>query len=207
MADKRTAGPGADTPSVLSIRSLQKSFGSLRVLEDISLSVERGSVVSIIGPSGSGKSTLLRCASFLEHAEGGDILYDGQYALKDGVYAHKSELNRFRTRFGLVFQNFQLFPHYSVMKNIWRPEILYFDEPTSALDPELTGEVLKVIRQLAEEKMTMVVVTHEMPFAKAVSNRVIFMADGVIVEQGDPIEVFENPREERTRQFLRVFER
>ena len=260
MADKRTAGPGADTPCVLSIRSLQKSFGSLRVLEDISLSVERGSVVSIIGPSGSGKSTLLRCASFLEHAEGGDILYDGQYALKDGVYAHKSELNRFRTRFGLVFQNFQLFPHYSVLRNIseapilhgenreevreraygllkkmglegketaypyqlsggqqqrvaiaralcMRPEILYFDEPTSALDPELTGEVLKVIRQLAEEKMTMVVVTHEMPFAKAVSNRVIFMADGVIVEQGDPIEVFENPREERTRQFLRVFER
>ena len=260
MADKRTAGPGADPPRVLSIRSLQKSFGPLRVLEDISLSVERGSVVSIIGPSGSGKSTLLRCASFLEHAEGGDILYDGQYALKDGVYAHKSELNRFRTRFGLVFQNFQLFPHYSVLRNIseapilhgenkeevreraygllkkmglegketaypyqlsggqqqrvaiaralcMRPEILYFDEPTSALDPELTGEVLKVIRQLAEEKMTMVVVTHEMPFAKAVSNRVIFMADGVIVEQGDPIEVFENPREERTRQFLRVFER
>ena len=260
MAEKRTAGPSTDTPSVLSIRSLQKSFGSLHVLEDISLSVERGSVVSIIGPSGSGKSTLLRCASFLEHAEGGDILYDGQYALKDGVYAHKSELNRFRTRFGLVFQNFQLFPHYSVLRNIseapilhgenkeevreraygllkkmglegketaypyqlsggqqqrvaiaralcMRPEILYFDEPTSALDPELTGEVLKVIRQLAEEKMTMVVVTHEMPFAKAVSNRVIFMADGVIVEQGDPIEVFENPREERTRQFLRVFER
>ncbi|MCR5844735.1 MAG: amino acid ABC transporter ATP-binding protein [Oscillospiraceae bacterium] len=245
---------------MLCIRSLQKSFGSLRVLEDISLSVERGNVVSIIGPSGSGKSTLLRCAAFLERADGGDILYDGQYALQNGVYAGRSELNRFRTRFGLVFQNFQLFPHYSVLRNIseapilhgedrdevqeramellkkmglegketaypyqlsggqqqrvaiaralcMRPEILYFDEPTSALDPELTGEVLKVIRQLAEEKMTMVVVTHEMPFAKAVSNRVIFMADGVIVEQGDPIEVFENPREERTRQFLRVFER
>ena len=259
MADTIKTAENA-VPSILDIRGLQKSFGSLRVLEDISLSVERGSVVSIIGPSGSGKSTLLRCASFLEHAEGGDILYDGQYALKDGVYAHKSELNRFRTRFGLVFQNFQLFPHYSVLRNIseapilhgenkeevreraygllkkmglegketaypyqlsggqqqrvaiaralcMRPEILYFDEPTSALDPELTGEVLKVIRQLAEEKMTMVVVTHEMPFAKAVSNRVIFMADGVIVEQGDPIEVFENPREERTRQFLRVFER
>ncbi len=250
---------GGDAP-ILCIRSLQKSFGSLRVLEDISLSVERGNVVSIIGPSGSGKSTLLRCAAFLERADGGDILYDGQYALQNGVYAGRSELNRFRTRFGLVFQNFQLFPHYSVLRNIseapilhgedrdevqeramellkkmglegketaypyqlsggqqqrvaiaralcMRPEILYFDEPTSALDPELTGEVLKVIRQLAEEKMTMVVVTHEMPFAKAVSNRVIFMADGVIVEQGDPIEVFENPREERTRQFLRVFER
>ena len=249
-----------NTPSILSIRSLEKSFGSLNVLKDISLSVERGNVVSIIGPSGSGKSTLLRCASFLEHADGGDILYDGQYALKNGVYASKAELNRFRTRFGLVFQNFQLFPHYSVLRNIseapilhgenktevhdramellkkmglegkekaypyqlsggqqqrvaiaralcMRPEILFFDEPTSALDPELTGEVLKVIRQLAEEKMTMVVVTHEMPFAKAVSNRVIFMADGVIVEQGDPREVFDNPKEERTRQFLRVFER
>ena len=249
-----------NTPSILSIRSLEKSFGSLNVLKDISLSVERGNVVSIIGPSGSGKSTLLRCASFLEHADGGDILYDGQYALKNGVYASKAELNRFRTRFGLVFQNFQLFPHYSVLRNVseapilhgenktevhdramellkkmgldgkenaypyqlsggqqqrvaiaralcMRPEILFFDEPTSALDPELTGEVLKVIRQLAEEKMTMVVVTHEMPFAKAVSNRVIFMADGVIVEQGDPCEVFDNPKEERTRQFLRVFER
>ena len=248
-----------DAP-ILCIRNLQKSFDSLNVLKDISLSVERGNVVSIIGPSGSGKSTLLRCASFLEHADGGDILYDGQYALKDGAYASKAELNRFRTRFGLVFQNFQLFPHYSVLRNVseapilhgenrdevyaramelirkmglegkekaypyqlsggqqqrvaiaralcMRPEILYFDEPTSALDPELTGEVLKVIRQLAEEKMTMVVVTHEMPFAKAVSNRVIFMADGVIVEQGDPREVFDNPREERTRQFLRVFER
>ena len=249
-----------NTPSILSIRSLEKSFGSLNVLKDISLSVERGNVVSIIGPSGSGKSTLLRCASFLEHADGGDILYDGQYALKNGVYASKAELNRFRTRFGLVFQNFQLFPHYSVLRNVseapilhgenktevhdramellkkmgldgkenaypyqlsggqqqrvaiaralcMRPEILFFDEPTSALDPELTGEVLKVIRQLAEEKMTMVVVTHEMPFAKAVSNRVLFMDGGVIVEQGDPIEVFEHPREERTKQFLRVFER
>ena len=256
MADKMNE----TAPSILSIRSLQKSFGALSVLKDISLSVERGNVVSIIGPSGSGKSTLLRCASFLEHADDGDILYDGQYALRGGVYASRAELNRFRTRFGLVFQNFQLFPHYSVLRNVseapilhgedkeevreravsllrkmglegketaypyqlsggqqqrvaiaralcMRPEILFFDEPTSALDPELTGEVLKVIRQLAEEKMTMVVVTHEMPFAKAVSNRVIFMADGVIVEQGDPIEVFENPREERTRQFLRVFER
>ncbi|MBR0040748.1 MAG: amino acid ABC transporter ATP-binding protein [Oscillospiraceae bacterium] len=246
--------------SILSIRSLQKSFDSLTVLQDISLSVERGNVISVIGPSGSGKSTLLRCATFLETADGGDILYDGQYALRDGVYAPKAELSRFRTRFGLVFQNFQLFPHYSVMKNVteapvlhgedreevrerglellkkmglegkenaypyqlsggqqqrvaiaralaMRPEILFFDEPTSALDPELTGEVLKVIRQLAEEKMTMVVVTHEMPFARAVSNRVIFMAGGVIVEQGDPLQVFDDPQEERTRQFLRVFER
>ena len=255
------AGESNNTvPSILSIRKLEKSFGSLSVLKDISLSVDRGNVISIIGPSGSGKSTLLRCASFLETADGGDILYDGQYAMREGVYASKAELNRFRTRFGLAFQNFQLFPHYSVLKNITeapilhgedreevleralsliqkmglvgkekaypyqlsggqqqrvaiaralalRPEVLYFDEPTSALDPELTGEVLKVIRQLAEEKMTMVVVTHEMPFAKAVSNRVIFMADGVIVEQGEPREVFDDPKEERTKQFLRVFER
>ena len=251
---------GEETASILSIRSLQKSFGTLSVLKDISLSVDRGNVISIIGPSGSGKSTLLRCASFLETADGGDILYDGQYAMRDGIYAGKGELNRFRTLFGLVFQNFNLFPHYSVLKNVseapilhgedreevrerslkllkkmglegkenaypyqlsggqqqrvaiaralaMNPEVLYFDEPTSALDPELTGEVLKVIRQLADEKMTMVVVTHEMPFAKAVSNRVIFMDGGVIVEQGDPIEVFENPKEERTKQFLRVFER
>ena len=260
MADEKIISAEGGAPSILSIRGLQKSFGELSVLKDISLSVDRGNVISIIGPSGSGKSTLLRCASFLEHADGGDILYDGQYAVRGGVYASKAELNRFRTRFGLVFQNFQLFPHYSVLRNIseapilhgekkdevheramslirkmglegkenaypyqlsggqqqrvaiaralcMRPEVLYFDEPTSALDPELTGEVLKVIRQLADEKMTMVVVTHEMPFAKAVSNHVIFMAGGVIVEQGDPREVFENPKEERTKQFLRVFER
>ena len=249
----------ASFPSILEIRHLEKSFGSLSVLKDISLSVERGNVVSIIGPSGSGKSTLLRCASFLETADGGDILYDGQYAVKGGVYASKAELNGFRTRFGMVFQNFNLFPHYSVMRNIseapilhgeekeavleraaqllkkmglegkenaypcqlsggqqqrvaiaralaTNPEILFFDEPTSALDPELTGEVLKVIRQLAEDKMTMVVVTHEMPFARAVSNRVIFMDKGVIVEQGEPEAVFGAPTQERTKQFLRNYQ-
>ncbi len=259
MDDKAKITTGGN-PSILEIRALQKSFGPLSVLKDISLSVDRGNVISIIGPSGSGKSTLLRCASFLETADGGDILFDGQYAMHDGVYASKAELKRFKTLFGLVFQNFNLFPHYSVLRNVteapilhgedkaevqeralgilkkmglegkekaypfqlsggqqqrvaiaralaMRPEVLYFDEPTSALDPELTGEVLKVIRQLAEEKMTMVVVTHEMPFAKAVSNRVIFMDGGVIVEQGDPREVFDNPKEERTKQFLRVFER
>ena len=245
--------------SILEVRGVRKSFGSLSVLKDISLSVDRGNVVSIIGPSGSGKSTLLRCISFLETADGGDILYDGQYAVKDGVYASKAELSGFRTRFGLVFQNFNLFPHYSVMKNITEapilhgedkqtvreraltllkkmglegkenaypcqlsggqqqrvaiaralalePEILFFDEPTSALDPELTGEVLKVIRQLADDKMTMVVVTHEMPFARAVSNRVIFMDRGVIVEQGEPEQVFGDPRQDRTRQFLRNYQ-
>ncbi len=254
-----TANDMSFSSNILEIRGLQKSFGALRVLEDISLSVEPGNVVSIIGPSGSGKSTLLRCASFLETADGGDILYDGQYAMHDGVYASKADLNRFRTLFGMVFQNFNLFPHYSVMKNIseppilhgddkeevrercmmllkkmglegkenaypcqlsggqqqrvaiaralaLNPEILYFDEPTSALDPELTGEVLKVIRQLADDHMTMVVVTHEMPFARAVSNRVIFMDRGFIVEQGDPEQVFGDPQQERTKQFLRNYQ-
>ena len=249
----------ANSSPILEIRGLQKSFGTNSVLKDISLSVEPGNVVSIIGPSGSGKSTLLRCASFLETADGGDILYDGQYAMRQGVYASKTELSGFRTRFGMVFQNFNLFPHYSVMKNIseapilhgddkgeviercmqllrkmglegkeaaypyqlsggqqqrvaiaralaLRPEILFFDEPTSALDPELTGEVLKVIRQLADESMTMVVVTHEMPFARAVSNRVIFMDKGVIVEQGHPEAVFGAPTQERTKQFLRNYQ-
>ena len=254
-----TTNDASFSSDILEIRGLQKSFGSLSVLKDISLSVQPGNVVSIIGPSGSGKSTLLRCASFLETADGGDILYDGQYAMRGGVYASKAELARCRTRFGMVFQNFNLFPHYSVMKNIseapilhgddkeavrercvtllkkmglegkenaypcqlsggqqqrvaiaralaLKPEILFFDEPTSALDPELTGEVLKVIRQLAEEKMTMVVVTHEMPFARAVSNRVIFMDKGVIVEQGDPELVFGAPTQERTKQFLRNYQ-
>ena len=247
------------SPSILEIRGLQKSFSELSVLKDISLSVDRGNVMSIIGPSGSGKSTLLRCASFLEKADGGDILYDGQYAVNNGAYASKAALNRFRTKFGLVFQNFNLFPHYSVMRNIaeapilhgqdreavheravqllkkmglegkenaypcqlsggqqqrvaiaralaMQPEILYFDEPTSALDPELTGEVLKVIRQLADENMTMVIVTHEMAFARAVSEWVIFMDGGVIVEEGEPEQLFGDPSQERTRQFLRNYQ-
>ena len=240
---------------VLEIRGLQKAFGDTPVLRDISFSVNAGNVVSIIGPSGSGKSTLLRCASFLETVDDGDILYDGQYAVQGGVPAPKKEMNRFRTLFGMVFQNFNLFPHYSVMKNICEPltlrgidkeqareralellkkmglegrenaypcqlsggqqqrvaiaralapnpEILYFDEPTSALDPELTGEVLKVIRQLAEDHMTMVVVTHEMAFAHAVSHRVVFMDGGYIVEEGDPDQVFVHPQQERTMRFL-----
>ncbi len=245
---------------VLELRNIEKSFSGSTVLRDISVTVNRGNVVSIIGPSGSGKSTLLRCASFLETADGGDILYDGEYAMQGGRYADKDMLWNFRSRFGLVFQNFNLFPHYSVLKNIsepptlrgvskaeaeekarlllgkmglsgrenaypyqlsggqqqrvaiaralaLEPEILYFDEPTSALDPELTGEVLKVIRQLADEKMTMVIVTHEMAFARAVSEWVVFMDGGVIVEEGPPDLVLQNPEMERTRQFLTNYEK
>ncbi len=251
---------------ILEMKNIRKHFGTNEVLKDISFGVDSGEVVSIIGPSGSGKSTLLRCATFLETISGGEILYMGERAAHtaengEAVYVPHHELQKFRSYCGLVFQQFNLFPHYSILKNLtdapihvqkksreeaeatamellgkmgiadkadsypfqlsggqqqrvaiaralaMKPEILFFDEPTSALDPELTGEVLKVIRQLAEEKMTMVVVTHEMPFAKAVSNRVIFMDKGVIVEQGDPLDVFDNPKEERTKQFLRVFER
>ena len=251
---------------ILEMSGIQKSFGGLEVLKDITLHVDSGEVVSVIGPSGSGKSTLLRCATFLETIDAGEIRYMGQTAATTGdqgkaVYLNHSELNKVKRYFGLVFQQFNLFPHYSVLKNIMdapvsvqkrpkeevlkeamellrkmnlenradaypcqlsggqqqrvaiaralalKPSILFFDEPTSALDPELTGEVLKVIRQLADEKMTMVVVTHEMPFARAVSNRVIFMDKGVIVEQGHPEEVFGNPREERTVQFLRNYQR
>lgn len=224
---------------LLEIENLKKSFEDLDVLHDISLGVEEGEVVAIIGPSGSGKSTLLRCCTGLEQADSGTIHYEGSY--------------------GLVFQNFNLFPHYSVLKNIMdapisvqkqskkeaekearrllekmglgdkadaypcqlsggqqqrvaiaralalKPSILFFDEPTSALDPELTEEILKVIRELAEEKMTMVIVTHEMSFARDVADRVIFMDGGYIIEQGDPKEVIEHPKEERTRQFLARF--
>ena len=247
---------------ILEMNHIQKSFGELEVLKDISFGVDKGEVVSIIGPSGSGKSTLLRCAAFLETINKGEIIYEGKKAAftpegaAAAIYANKNEIRAMKSIFGLVFQQFNLFPHFSVMKNIMdapvtvqkrdreevkrealaliskmglegkedyypyqlsggqqqrvaiaralagRPDILFFDEPTSALDPELTLEVLKVIKSLAEEKMTMVIVTHEMSFARAVSDRVIFMDGGVIVEQGDPEEVFGNPSQERTRQFL-----
>ena len=247
--------------SILELRHIRKSFDGQGVLEDISLSVTAGGVTAIIGPSGSGKSTLLRCATLLETAVGGDIVSEGKFAAKDGVYAPKSELHAIRRYFGLVFQSYNLFPHFTLLKNVMdapvqvqkrpadevreeamallekmgladragaypcqlsggqqqraaiaralcmKPELLFFDEPTSALDPELTGEVLRVIRSLAEEKMTMVIVTHEMQFARMVADRVVFMDGGCIVEEGTPEQVIDAPQQERTRAFLRRLER
>ena len=246
---------------LLEINHLKKYFGELEVLKDISMSVEEGEVVSIIGPSGSGKSTLLRCATMLETMNGGDLLYGGTAAVKDGTYAGKEQLAKIKEFYGLVFQNFNLFPHYSVMKNLidapvhvqkrnkdevieeakklledvgladkadtypcklsggqqqrvaiaralaMHPQMLFFDEPTSALDPELRTEVLMILRQLAEKKMTIVIVTHEIDFARAVSDRVIFMADGYIVEEGAPADVIDNPQNPRTQAFLRKVQR
>lgn len=244
---------------LLEMNHVQKTFDDLEVIKDISLSVEKGEVVSVIGPSGSGKSTLLRCAVMLEKMESGDLIYEGRYAAHDvngkSVYADKNELKEIREIFGLVFQNFNLFPHYSVLKNITdslvkvdklskkeaneramellkqlgledkadaypyqlsggqqqrvsiaralakNPDILFFDEPTSALDPELTVEVLKVIKELAAKHMTMIIVTHEMQFAREVSDRIIFMEDGVIKGQGTPEEMF-NSEDSRIREFI-----
>lgn len=252
-----------DKKILLEINHMRKGFDGLDVLKDISLSVHEGEVVSIIGPSGSGKSTLLRCATLLEKMEGGELIYLGEKAAweENGkcIYAGKSELKEIRKNFGLVFQNFNLFPHYSVMKNITdapvsvdgvpkheakeraekllcqlglsdkadaypyqlsggqqqrvsiaralalQPKILFFDEPTSALDPELTGEVLKVIRELAKEHMTMIIVTHEMQFARELSDRIIFMDQGVIKAQGTPEEVFSSGNE-RVRDFIGKFQ-
>ena len=248
---------------ILEIEHCRKSFDGLEVLHDISLTVSEGQVVSIIGPSGSGKSTLLRCATLLETMDGGSLKYLGKSAVRDeggkAVYASHAELREVRSCFGLLFQNFNLFPHYTVLKNIteapmliqkrdkkevyetardllskmglsdredaypfqlsggqqqrvsiaralaMKPKMLFFDEPTSALDPELTGEILKVIRALAAEHMTMVIVTHEMAFARDVSDHVIFMDGGVIVEQGNPVDIINNPTQERTIQFLARF--
>ena len=250
--------------AVFEMRNARKAFGALEVLKGVSLKVEKGEVVSIIGPSGGGKSTMLRCATLLETMDGGSLAYGNDFAATmdaegKSVYADKAALRRIKSRFGLVFQQFDLFPHYTVLKNVcdapisvqkrdraeveaeamalldkmglkgkenaypyqlsggqqqrvaiaralaMKPEILFFDEPTSALDPLLTGEVLRVIRSLADEHMTMVIVTHEMPFARAVSDRVVFLDGGVIVEQGSPEQVFENPQQERTREFLKSY--
>ena len=246
---------------LLEMNHIKKEFDGLGVLKDISLSVEEGEILSIIGPSGSGKSTLLRCATMLEEIDGGEIRYMGETVASADANGTKSyprgeQARKIHSYFGLVFQNFNLFPHFSVMKNITdapiriqkrgkeevyqearellkkmglsdkenaypcqlsggqcqrvaiaralalNPKILFFDEPTSALDPELTGEVLKVIRSLADLQITMVIVTHEMAFARDVADRVIFMDDGVIVEQGQSHQVIEHPTQERTRQFL-----
>jgi len=250
--------------NILEVNNLKKSFGDLQVLKDISLTIGEGEVVSILGPSGSGKSTFLRCISMLETVDGGSISYCGRTAVneQDGkaVYASKDELKEIKRNFSLVFQNFNLFPHYSVLKNItdapinvlnrdkdevmkeaevllkkigladkgnaypyqlsggqqqrvaiaralaMKPKILFFDEPTSALDPELTAEILKLLKELAKEKMTMLIVTHEIDFARSVSNQVVFMDGGLIVEQGAPKDVIDNPSNERTRAFLKKLE-
>ncbi len=246
---------------MLQVKNLSKSYGNLNVLKDISFDVKQGEVVAIIGPSGSGKSTLLRCINQLERADGGEVSVCGKTMFTSdlngkAVYSPAQVLREIRLKIGLVFQNFNLFPHMSVLRNVTEapiqvlkrpkaeavktaeqllkkmgllekknaypcelsggqqqrvsiaralalhPEILFFDEPTSALDPELTGEILKVIKELAKDKMTMVIVTHEMAFARDVANYVVFMDGGVIVEAGTPEQVFSNAKSERTKQFL-----
>ena len=247
---------------ILEVRHFEKRFGSVNVLRDISFSLEKGQTLSIIGSSGSGKTTLLRCLNFLEKPNGGVISVNGNviFDAADPATQQEKEIRAKRLHFGLVFQNFNLFPQYTALQNVTlarellakercgeskadieaaglellaqmgladranhyphqlsggqqqrvaiaralalHPDILCFDEPTSALDPELTGEVLRVIRNLAEQKTTMIIVTHEMAFARDVADQVIFMDGGVIVEQGDPHEVIDHPKEERTRQFL-----
>ena len=237
--------------TVIEIQHLKKHFGSLEVLNDINFSVQKGEVVTVIGSSGSGKSTMLRCINMLETPSGGNILFHG----KD-ISAKGADVNQYRSRVGMVFQNFNLFPHYTVLKNITdaplsvqkrpkdqvmaqahellvkmglegkenmvpcelsggqqqrvaiaralalNPDVLFFDEPTSALDPELTKGVLKVIRDLADEHMTMVIVTHEMSFARDVADHIIFMDGGYIVEEGPAEQVINNPQQERTKLFL-----
>ena len=244
---------------VICVKNLKKSFGDVSVLKDISFSVHKGDVLGVIGPSGSGKSTMLRCITQLETVSGGSIFICGVPLVTEGRYSDKKSLHKTALQVGLVFQNFNLFPHFSVLKNIshpqihvlgknreeadsvsldllakmglsgrenaypyelsggqmqrvsiaralaMKPQVLLFDEPTSALDPELTGEILSVIRELAKEKMTMVVVTHEMAFARDLSDHIIFMDGGIIVEQGKAAAVINNPQQERTRLFLRRF--
>lgn len=253
---------------ILEVEHISKSFNKTPVLKDVGFNLEKGQAVSIIGSSGSGKTTLLRCLNFLEHPDNGIIRVNGETLFDASVPAttQESVIRKKRLHFGLVFQNFNLFPQYTALENVMlakkllaaeqpdfkerkreiltaievqakvlltqmgldnrmdnyphqlsggqcqrvaiaralalQPDILCFDEPTSALDPELTGEILEVIRLLAEDHMTMVIVTHEMSFARAISNRVIFMADGYIVEEGTPEQIFERPTQERTRQFL-----
>ncbi len=247
--------------AVISAKNIKKSFGKLEVLKDVSMDVSEGEVVAIIGPSGSGKSTFLRSLINLETINDGSISIDGQTVVENGVYKKAEENRAAYQKLGMVFQNFNLFPHKSVLENIilspilvneksrenaiqdakklleqvglsdkinaypyqlsggqqqrvaiaralaMSPKVMLFDEPTSALDPELTGEILKVIRDLAAKDMTMVIVTHEIEFAKNVADRIIFMADGHIVEEGSSKEVIDNPKNERTKAFLKGFKR
>ena len=251
--------PATDGDALLRVENLRKSFGDNEVLHGVSFSLHRGDVLSVIGPSGGGKSTLLRCTVNLEPVTAGSIRIGGDWLVRDGAYAPPAVQRRICLRIGLVFQSFNLFPHFSVLRNVTEaqrvvlgrsreqatahamdlldkmglagkadaypcelsggqqqrvsiaralaldPEVLFFDEPTSALDPELTGEILKVIRGLAEEKMTMVIVTHEMAFARDVSDRVLFLDGGVVAEEGASRDVIDNPRNERTRAFLSRF--
>ena len=237
---------------VIDIQHLSKSFGNNEVLKDINFSVKKGEVVCIIGSSGSGKSTLLRCINLLEKPNGGEIIYNGENILDEG-----HDIYKYRTKLGMVFQQFNLFNNHDVLNNCivgqvkvlgrskeeaekvamkylrvvgmenyinakpkqlsggqkqrvaiaralsMEPDVMLFDEPTSALDPEMVGEVLKVMKELAETGLTMLVVTHEMGFAREVSDRVVFMDKGVIAEEGTPEEIFNNPKEERTREFLK----
>ena len=246
--------------ALLQVDNLQKRFGSNHVLKGVSFTLEKGQVLAIIGSSGSGKTTLLRCLNFLETPDEGEISVAGQPLLNTGAPLTDEQIRKNRLHFGLVFQNFNLVPHYSVLENVtlaptllntgtpqqikdhalellaqvglsnkvdaypyqlsggqqqrvaiaralaMKPQVLCFDEPTSALDPELTGEVLRVIRGLKGEDSTMIVVTHEMEFAKSVADVVIYMADGVIEEMGTPEEVFEHPQSEKTRAFLQGFQ-
>lgn len=252
--------------NILEVKDIHKSFGNNKILNGVGFNMKEGEVLSIIGSSGSGKTTLLRCINFLEHADMGTILVDGETVFDAKMEYTQNEIRKAQLNFGLVFQSFNLFPQYSVLENVMlapsllakeredykgnkaqileeikfnavdilervglgdkidfypyqlsggqqqrvsiaralalKPKILFFDEPTSALDPELTGEILKVIKQLAKENVTMVIVTHEIGFAKHVSDKILFMADGVVVEEGTPEEVIDNPKNERTRAFL-----
>lgn len=244
---------------IIKVTDLRKSFDGVQILKGITFSLHKGKVLGIIGPSGSGKSTVLRCVSQLESVDGGTIEICGKTLVDGGVYCSKSEARETGLKTGLVFQNFNLFPHMSVIENVTdapihvlkktkeeafsearellvrmnlsdradyypcqlsggqqqrvsiaralalNPEVLFFDEPTSALDPELTGEILSVIRDLASSKMTMVIVTHEMSFARDTSDYVFFMDDGKIVEEGKPEDVISNPTQERTKLFLSRF--
>ena len=245
--------------AILEVKNIKKSFGKTKVLKGVSFSLEKGQVLAIIGSSGSGKTTLLRCLNFLETPDAGEIIVDNKQLFAAGTKYTDDQVRENRLHFGLVFQNFNLFPHYNVLENImlaptllkmgeheeikktamhlleqvglgnkadsypyqlsggqqqrvaiaraWamHPEVLCFDEPTSALDPELTGEVLRVIKGLKGEDRTMIVVTHEMDFAKSVADVIIYMADGVIEEMGTPEEVFDHPKSEKTRAFLQGF--